>query len=157
MISETSYEMAVIAINLVFGALARICPSANDRALSSSAASTPTQTLAFSTACARMAFAGLLPVIRLVVPPAQGKITVKRGRLGATNLKQCLGAEHPAFGYGPLGQARTNGAQDERSSPVIVVANPGICKLWNPRKKNRNGMFCNETLIVGTGPPGRPT
>lgn len=101
--------------------------------------------------------AGLLPVIGLVVPPAHGKITVKQGRVRATNFKQCLGVELSAFGYGPLGQARTNGAQEERSSPVIVVANPGICKLWNPRKKNRNGMFCNETLIVGTGPPGRPT
>jgi len=41
--------------------------------------------------------AGPLPVVRLVVPPAHGKITVKQGRLRATNLKQCLGAELPAF------------------------------------------------------------
>lgn len=38
-----------------------------------------------------------LPVIRLVVPPAHGKVVVKQGRLRATNLKQCLGAELPAF------------------------------------------------------------
>lgn len=41
--------------------------------------------------------AGPLPVIRLVTPPAHGKITVTRGRLQATNLKQCLGADLPAF------------------------------------------------------------
>jgi hypothetical protein len=40
---------------------------------------------------------GPLPVIRLVVPPAHGKITVKQGRVRATNFKQCLGAELPAF------------------------------------------------------------
>ena len=41
--------------------------------------------------------AGPLPVIRLVAPPAHGKVTVTRGRLQATNLKQCLGADLPAF------------------------------------------------------------
>ena len=38
-----------------------------------------------------------LPVVRLVTPPAHGKITVKQGRVRATNLKQCLGADLPAF------------------------------------------------------------
>jgi hypothetical protein len=32
-----------------------------------------------------------------VTPPAHGKVTVKQGRLRATNLKQCLGTELPAF------------------------------------------------------------
>lgn len=41
--------------------------------------------------------AGPLPVIRLVTPPVHGKVTVRRGRLQATNLKQCLGADLPAF------------------------------------------------------------
>jgi len=41
--------------------------------------------------------AGPLPVVRLVTPPAHGKVTVKQGRLRATNLKQCLGTELPAF------------------------------------------------------------
>jgi hypothetical protein len=41
--------------------------------------------------------AGPLPVVRLISPPAHGKITVKQGRLRATNLKECLGAELPAF------------------------------------------------------------
>lgn len=38
-----------------------------------------------------------LPVVRLIMPPAHGKITVKQGRLRATNLKQCLAADLPAF------------------------------------------------------------
>ena len=41
--------------------------------------------------------AGPLPVVRLVTPPAHGNVTVKQGRLRATNLKQCLGTELPAF------------------------------------------------------------
>jgi len=41
--------------------------------------------------------AGPLPVIRLVTPPTHGKVTVTRGRLQATNLKHCLGADLPAF------------------------------------------------------------
>jgi hypothetical protein len=38
-----------------------------------------------------------LPVIRLVAPPAHGKVSVKQAHLRATNLKQCLGVELPAF------------------------------------------------------------
>jgi hypothetical protein len=41
--------------------------------------------------------AGPLPAVRLITPPAHGKVTVKQGRLRATNLKQCLGLELPAF------------------------------------------------------------
>ena len=41
--------------------------------------------------------AGPLPVVRLVTPPAHGNVTVKQGRLRATNLKQCLGTDLPAF------------------------------------------------------------
>ena len=41
--------------------------------------------------------AGPLPVVRLVTPPAHGKVTMKQGRLRITNLKQCLGLEVPAF------------------------------------------------------------
>ena len=40
---------------------------------------------------------GPLPAIRLVVPPGHGTVTVKRGLLKATNVKQCLGLEVPAF------------------------------------------------------------
>ena len=41
--------------------------------------------------------AGPLPVVRLLTPPAHGNVTVKQGNLRATNVKQCLGMELPAF------------------------------------------------------------
>jgi hypothetical protein len=41
--------------------------------------------------------AGPLPAVRLVTPPAHGQVTVKQGKLQATNLKQCLALELPAF------------------------------------------------------------
>jgi hypothetical protein len=40
---------------------------------------------------------GPLPAIRLVAAPAHGAESVKRGTLKATNFKQCLGIEAPAF------------------------------------------------------------
>ena len=40
---------------------------------------------------------GPLPAVRLLTPPAHGKVIVKQGRLRATNLKQCLGLDLPAF------------------------------------------------------------
>jgi hypothetical protein len=33
----------------------------------------------------------------MVTPPAHGKVTVKEGKLRATNVKNCLGMELPAF------------------------------------------------------------
>jgi hypothetical protein len=40
---------------------------------------------------------GPLPAIRLAVAPAHGAVSVKRGTLKATNFKQCLGLDVPAF------------------------------------------------------------
>lgn len=40
---------------------------------------------------------GPLPSVRLVAPPAHGAVTVRRGTLKATNLKQCLATEVPMF------------------------------------------------------------
>src|SRR5580700_11201178 len=40
---------------------------------------------------------GPLPAIRLARPPAHGSVIVKRGTLKATNIKQCLAIEVPAF------------------------------------------------------------
>jgi hypothetical protein len=40
---------------------------------------------------------GPLPAIRLATPPAHGSVTVKRGTLKATNIKQCLAIEVPAL------------------------------------------------------------
>jgi hypothetical protein len=40
---------------------------------------------------------GPLPAIRLMNPPVHGTISVRRGTLKATNFKQCLATEVPAF------------------------------------------------------------
>jgi hypothetical protein len=40
---------------------------------------------------------GPLPAIRLAAAPAHGSVTVKRGTLKATNVKQCLAIEVPAL------------------------------------------------------------
>jgi uncharacterized membrane protein len=40
---------------------------------------------------------GPLPALKLVAAPAHGTVTVKRGTLKATNLKQCLATELPVF------------------------------------------------------------
>jgi hypothetical protein len=40
---------------------------------------------------------GPLPTIRLSGPPQHGKVTVKQGRVKATNYKQCLALEVPGY------------------------------------------------------------
>ena len=40
---------------------------------------------------------GPLPSIRLISGPESGKVVVKRGKVTATNYKQCLAMEVPAF------------------------------------------------------------
>lgn len=40
---------------------------------------------------------GPLPAIRLATPPTHGNVNVKRGTLKATNIKQCLAIDVPAF------------------------------------------------------------
>jgi hypothetical protein len=41
--------------------------------------------------------AGPLPAIRLAVAPEHGTVTVRRATLKATNVKQCLAVDVPAF------------------------------------------------------------
>ncbi len=55
---------------------------------------------------------GPLPAIRLLTPPAHGAVSVKRGTLKATNLKQCLGIEAPAFVAFYHAAADFNGADE---------------------------------------------
>jgi hypothetical protein len=50
---------------------------------------------------------GLLPTIRLSSPPANGKVVVKKAKVSATNLKQCLALEVP--GLVAFYQSRWNG------------------------------------------------
>jgi hypothetical protein len=40
---------------------------------------------------------GTLPAVRLVSAPANGTVNIKRGKVTATNYKQCLALETPAF------------------------------------------------------------
>ena len=40
---------------------------------------------------------GPLPTVRLVTPPEHGTVVVKKAKLNATNLKQCLALEVPAL------------------------------------------------------------
>jgi hypothetical protein len=40
---------------------------------------------------------GRLPTVRLVSPPAHGKVTVKQGKINARNLRDCLATELPAL------------------------------------------------------------
>jgi hypothetical protein len=40
---------------------------------------------------------GPLPSIQLMSPPENGKVTVKKAKVTATNYKQCLALEVPAF------------------------------------------------------------
>jgi hypothetical protein len=49
---------------------------------------------------------GPLPTIRLTGPPQHGKIMVKKAKVSATNVKQCLALEVP--GYVAFYQSRPN-------------------------------------------------
>jgi hypothetical protein len=40
---------------------------------------------------------GPLPTVRLVTPPSHGTVVVKKAKLNATNVKQCLALEVPAL------------------------------------------------------------
>lgn len=40
---------------------------------------------------------GTLPALRLISPPVNGTISIKRGKVSATNYKQCLALEVPGF------------------------------------------------------------
>jgi hypothetical protein len=40
---------------------------------------------------------GTLPALRMITPPANGTLSIKRGKVSATNYKQCLALEVPGF------------------------------------------------------------
>jgi hypothetical protein len=40
---------------------------------------------------------GPLPAIRMISPPENGTLNIKRGKVSATNYKQCLALEVPGF------------------------------------------------------------
>lgn len=40
---------------------------------------------------------GTLPSLRMITPPSNGTLSIKRGKVSATNYKQCLALEVPGF------------------------------------------------------------
>jgi len=40
---------------------------------------------------------GTLPALRMISPPANGTLSIKRGKVSATHYKQCLALEVPGF------------------------------------------------------------
>jgi hypothetical protein len=80
---------------------------------------------------------GPLPTIRLVEPPAHGKVTVKKGNVSATNYKQCLALSVPAYvayyrserdflgNDSVLLDVRYPGGKQELQHIVITVQGPG--------------------------------
>jgi hypothetical protein len=80
---------------------------------------------------------GPLPTIRLVTPPAHGKVTVKKGNVDATNYKQCLALSVPAYvafyrsekdflgSDSVLLEVRYPGGKQELQHIVITVRGPG--------------------------------
>jgi hypothetical protein len=55
---------------------------------------------------------GPLPAIRLAVAPAHGTVNVRRATLKATNVKQCLAIDVPAFAAFYRAAADFNGTDD---------------------------------------------
>jgi hypothetical protein len=64
--------------------------------------------------------AGLLPAIRLSVAPEHGTVTVRRATFKATNLKQCLATELPAFVA--FYRAKADSANDDRFELEVSFA-----------------------------------
>jgi hypothetical protein len=70
---------------------------------------------------------GTLPAIRLVAPPANGTITIKRGKVSATNYKQCLALEVP--GFIALYQSRSDFVGTDMA--IIEVKYPQAARNYN--------------------------
>jgi hypothetical protein len=80
---------------------------------------------------------GPLPTIRLVTPPAHGKVTVKKGNVDATNYKQCLALSVPVYvafyrsdkdflgNDSVVLEVRYPGGKQEVQHIVITVRGPG--------------------------------
>jgi hypothetical protein len=89
-------EIRGLSIDLLFASAsnARLCTSAKNRVKGKPDANI---NAGIFTTVRQDCTAGPLPVVRLVTPRAYGNVTMNQGRLGATNLKRCLGMEVPAF------------------------------------------------------------
>jgi hypothetical protein len=85
---------------------------------------------------------GDLPAIRLVTPPASGTITLKRGKVTATNYKQCLTLEVPGF------------VALYQSKPDFVGTDMAVIEVKYPQGRTE---LQRITITVGTstGPGGQ--
>jgi hypothetical protein len=85
---------------------------------------------------------GPLPSIQLTSPPENGKVTVKKARVTATNYKQCLALEVPAF------------VALYRSRADFVGVDVLTLEVRFPDGKTQMQRI---SVTVGTGSPGRRT
>ena len=85
---------------------------------------------------------GPLPSIRLTSPPENGKVTVKKAKVTATNYKQCLALEVPAF------------IALYRSRADFVGVDVVTLEVKFPDGKTAVQRI---SITVGTGAPGRGT
>jgi hypothetical protein len=85
---------------------------------------------------------GPLPSIQLTLPPENGKITVKKAKVTATNFKQCLALEVPAF------------VASYRSRADFVGVDVLTLEVRFPGGKTEVQRI---SITVGSGSPGRGT
>jgi len=83
---------------------------------------------------------GTLPAIRLVAPPANGTVSIKRGKVTATNYKQCLALEVPGF------------IALYQSKPDFVGTDMAIVEVKYPQGRTE---LQRITINVGTGSGGQ--
>jgi len=85
---------------------------------------------------------GTLPSIQLTSSPENGKVTVKQGMVKATNYKQCLAIEVPAF------------IAFYRSKPDFAGVDVVTIEVKFPGGRTEVQRI---SITVGTGSPGRGT
>jgi len=85
---------------------------------------------------------GPLPSIQLTSPPENGKVTVKKATVTATNYKQCLALQVPAF------VAVYRSRADFAGVDVLTL------EVKFPDGKTQVQRI---TITVGSGSPGRST
>jgi len=85
---------------------------------------------------------GPLPAIRLATPPAHGSVNVKRGTLKATNIKQCLAIEVPAFVAFYRAAAGYSGADDFE----LEIGLPN-----GPKRRERVHVTVTKSFNAGEG------
>jgi hypothetical protein len=83
---------------------------------------------------------GTLPAIRLVTPPANGTVSIKQGKVRATNYKQCLALEVPGF------------IAFYQSKPDFVGTDMVVIEVKYPQGRTE---LQRITINVGTGPDGQ--